>query len=83
MKDNDAQHQVKQNWSFQDKNHLTLAMNRSQTNSLSIYSESILKAGHPLKKVLQKIATDKNVMVVLVQETHQNIPQNLKLSGFI
>ena len=35
------------------------------------------------KEVLQKIATDKNVMVVLVQETHQNNPQNLKLSGFV
>ena len=35
------------------------------------------------KEVLQKIATDKNVMVVLVQETHQNNPQNLKLSDFV
>ena len=35
------------------------------------------------KEVLQTIATDKNVMVVLVQETHQNNPQNLKLCGFV
>ena len=35
------------------------------------------------KEVLRKIATDKNVMAVLVQVTHENNPQNLKLSGFV
>ena len=37
----------------------------------------------PKKEILQKIAIEKNLMVMLVQETHQNNPQNLKLSGFV